>query len=151
MQKKKKKKKIFIQFEMEPQEIQHGKEKIFVGSHYISRIPGYFKKIVPKANRFVLLTDSNVYGHYGTDIEKSLRKENLDYIIRVLEPGERTKCRKVKEEIEDWMFQLGCLRDSCIVGMKVIINYKYTIIIVLFVNSTQIEIRITHTKEIICE
>jgi pentafunctional AROM polypeptide len=113
---------------MEPQEIQHGKEKIFVGSHYISRIPGYFKKIVPKANRFVLLTDSNVYRHYGAEIEKSLRAENLDYIIRVLEPGEHTKCRKVKEEIEDWMFQLGCLRDSCVVGMKVIANNSSTFI-----------------------
>lgn len=41
-------------------------------------------------------------------------KSNL--IVKVLEPGEPTKCREVKAQIEDWMINNGCNRDTCVVG-----------------------------------
>ena len=42
---------------------------------------------------------------------------NEDHIYYLDPPGEESKCRAKKAEIEDWLFSVGCARDSCLVGI----------------------------------
>jgi pentafunctional AROM polypeptide len=41
---------------------------------------------------------------------------SLQYIYRVISPGEASKARHVKESLEDWMLHAGCDRQSCVVA-----------------------------------
>ena len=82
----------------------------------IQTIPPHLINRVPAA-RYVAVTDSNVYKLYGNILVEAFEKVNINLYVKIIEPGEAAKSRRIKEEIEDWMFSLSCNRDTCMVAI----------------------------------
>lgn len=61
----------------------------------------YFSSFVV---RFVIISDSNVAPLYASTLQKSFKSLNsgLRVMLKVLPPGEHTKSRACKAEVEDW-------------------------------------------------
>ena len=61
----------------------------------------------PEQGRYVILTDKNVRKFClpsDEELAKAFVAEGLRTpLLRVMQPGEATKCRSAKAEIEDWM------------------------------------------------
>jgi 3-dehydroquinate synthase len=68
------------------------------------------------ADRFVLISDSNVMKKYGNDLTEVLRDHGLK-VDRIGFPvGEKSKSRKMKNFIEEHMFGMGLGRDTCVIA-----------------------------------
>jgi len=82
-----------------------------------------FKKIAadlknkPIANKYVIITDSNVKNIYGIDLLKTLRANNIEAQLIYFKAGEQSKNSKIKEQIENEMFKLLLGRDSAILAL----------------------------------
>lgn len=55
------------------------------------------------STRVVLVTDENAWFFHGARFVEVLRAAGLSPLVKVLKPGEGSKTRQTKEEIEDWM------------------------------------------------
>lgn len=76
-----------------------------------------------KAARYVLITDEIVEKiHLPSviesfkDAEKKLNSE-IVLLTKVITPGESSKNRGVKQDIEDWMLSQHCGRDTCVIAL----------------------------------
>lgn len=97
--------------------IDYGREKIIVRRGEISRvIAGLQSQWAPKASKFVILTDKNVWKIWGSKIETDFNATGLTYFVYVMPPGEEVKTRQTKEKIEDYMMSKRCGRDTCLLG-----------------------------------
>ncbi|EPY50300.1 pentafunctional aromatic polypeptide Aro1 [Schizosaccharomyces cryophilus OY26] len=76
-----------------------------------------------QSSTYIVITDSNIAPHHLEPFERTFRntiKKNgaesrfLSYIIP---PGESSKCRAMKAEIEDWMLSQSCTRDTLLIAM----------------------------------
>jgi pentafunctional AROM polypeptide len=65
----------------------------------------------------VLLTDENVWVYHGARLVAHLREAGVRPLVRVLPPGEASKVRSTKEEVEDWMLANKCLRDTLLLAL----------------------------------
>jgi hypothetical protein len=57
----------------------------------------------------VVLTDANVWRWHGARFSRALAAAGVAPLVKVLAPGEATKARAVKEEVEDWMLENRCV------------------------------------------
>ncbi len=53
----------------------------------------------------MVVTDKNVWRWHGARLAAALAAARVQPLVRVLQPGEHTKTRASKEEIEDWMLE----------------------------------------------
>lgn len=98
-----------------------GNESIHCGFHLL---PYIFHTILTNlpSSAYVLITDTNLSRLYLNDIttafEKNAKKigSKARFLIHEVQPGEGAKCRKVKEEIEDWMLDQKCTRDTVVLA-----------------------------------
>ncbi|CCH60900.1 hypothetical protein TBLA_0D04030 [Henningerozyma blattae CBS 6284] len=74
-----------------------------------------------KSSTYVLINDTNIlkvpyYKEFVNSFEKSLPPASrlLRYVIK---PGESSKNRKTKAEIEDYMLTKGCTRDTVVIAL----------------------------------
>lgn len=51
------------------------------------------------------------------ELVAAFEAQGISLLTYVVEPGESTKCREVKEEIEDWLLSNLCNRDTCILAL----------------------------------
>ncbi|MBW7995267.1 MAG: 3-dehydroquinate synthase [Candidatus Glassbacteria bacterium] len=86
--------------------------------------PGLFEKTPSilaemfSGRAVALIADSNVGNLYGRDLSTVLRGSKFRLVESIQFPaGEASKCRKVKEELEDRMFTAGMGRDSLVVAL----------------------------------
>lgn len=76
-----------------------------------------------KSSTYVLITDTNLAPLYSEDFQNAFANAsaNLPTPPRLLSyeipPGESSKGRATKAEIEDWMLSQGCTRDTVIVAL----------------------------------
>jgi pentafunctional AROM polypeptide len=101
-----------------PVEVVEGKEPILIGNEILSKgwIAKDIRNRVPKAVKFVIITDSNVFPLYGQTLVSTFEKVlKIKPFVKVIPPGEESKSRQVKEEIEDFMLSKACNRDTCVV------------------------------------
>jgi len=75
-------------------------------------------------SKIVILSDTNVWPLYGGALlgafdakTQELGLGSVALLCKQLPPGEQTKCRSVKAEIEDWMILSGCRRDTVVVAL----------------------------------
>ena len=75
-------------------------------------------------SKVVFISDTNVWPLYGESLQNAfsatMEKLGLRGVVlldKQLPPGEQTKCRAVKAEIEDWMIASGCRRDTVVVAV----------------------------------
>ncbi|GAB5366916.1 hypothetical protein AAMO2058_001184900, partial [Amorphochlora amoebiformis] len=95
-----------------------------IGGSFVLVGPGLYKEIAkdlktrfPKTSKFVIISDKTVYALYGDKLLQDCKKEGLDTITYQINPGEKSKCRKVKAEVEDYMLGMRCLRDTCVIAL----------------------------------
>jgi hypothetical protein len=46
------------------------------------------------------------FGRYGVEL-----------LVRAVAPGESAKCRETKAELEDWLLDNACNRDTCVIAL----------------------------------
>ncbi|ORE06034.1 Pentafunctional AroM protein [Rhizopus microsporus var. microsporus] len=104
-----------------------GSESIIVGFHLTEYL---IRDVLTNisASNYVLITDSNLASIYLDKyvqvfksvsdelfISKGLQAPRL--FTRALPPGEMTKSRKIKADIEDWLLSNAVTRDTCFLAM----------------------------------
>lgn len=98
-----------------------GQESIHVGFHLIPYIFETILTTLP-SSAYVLITDTNLSKLYLPDIKTAFDKAAKDasskarFLSYEVSPGEEAKSRRVKEQIEDWMLEEKCTRDTVVLA-----------------------------------
>jgi len=74
------------------------------------------KSLRPLGNRFVIISDEQVFPIHGKQLELSLRKW-LDISSLCFPAGEQYKTRQTKQLLEDRMLRQSLGRDTCIIAL----------------------------------
>lgn len=102
-----------------------GSESIIAGFHLTEYLLRDVLENLPASN-YVLITDTNLASTYldpYTTAFKNLVQEKFQdtkeprFFSRVLPPGELTKSRKVKADIEDWLLSNTVTRDTVFLAL----------------------------------
>ena len=86
----------------------------FVANDLLSNLP---------SSTYVLITDTNIASRYVAGFEESFRDassqriSNARLLVHQIPPGETSKSRSTKAEIEDWMLSQECTRDTVIIAL----------------------------------
>ena len=73
---------------------------------------------LPKAHRYIIITDENLAELCGAKIKKEIETETGKQVdILTFPPGDASKSRAVKAKLETQMLALGCGRDTLIVTL----------------------------------
>ncbi|MBT4385167.1 3-dehydroquinate synthase [Candidatus Peregrinibacteria bacterium] len=73
---------------------------------------------LPKAHRYIIITDENLAELFGAKIKKEIETETGKQVdILTFPPGDASKSRAVKAKLETQMLALGCGRDTLIVTL----------------------------------
>ncbi|QUC20789.1 uncharacterized protein UV8b_05030 [Ustilaginoidea virens] len=74
-----------------------------------------------KSTTYVLITDTNLYDLYVPSFQSCFRTRedttNARLLTYAISPGEASKSRETKAEIEDWMLSQKCTRDIVIIAL----------------------------------
>ncbi|KAG6003355.1 hypothetical protein E4U21_002097 [Claviceps maximensis] len=74
-----------------------------------------------KSSTYVLITDTNLHDIYVPSFRSWFKANKMAADVRLLTyaipPGEASKSRETKAEIEDWMLLQGCTRDIVIIAL----------------------------------
>lgn len=98
-----------------------GSDSIHVGFHLLPYIFHTILSTLPSSN-YVLVTDTNLSRIYGSDIQQAFDNatqatgSKARFLQYEVAPGEGAKSRRVKAEIEDWLLDNRCTRDSVILA-----------------------------------
>ncbi|KAI8370523.1 EPSP synthase-domain-containing protein [Radiomyces spectabilis] len=104
-----------------------GSESIILGFHLTDYILRDVLTNIPASN-YVLITDSNLAPIYlptyeerfnaiSSEIAAEKGQKEPRLFVRVLAPGETSKSRKTKDDIEDWLLSNAVTRDTCFLAM----------------------------------
>lgn len=78
-----------------------------------------------KSSTYLLITDTNLYSRYVPPFEaifndaaaKSAQAGSIRLLTYAIPPGETSKGRETKADIEDWMLSQQCTRDTVIIAL----------------------------------
>lgn len=74
-----------------------------------------------KSSTYVLITDTNLFDTYVPAFQEAFKTAAADRPVRLLTyavpPGEASKNRETKGELEDWMLSQQCTRDTVIIAL----------------------------------
>ncbi|KAI5457225.1 Shikimate dehydrogenase [Mariannaea sp. PMI_226] len=92
--------------------VDHGLWLDFVATDLVQNIP---------TSTYVLITDTNLHSRYVPPFQARFEAAAADKPVRLLTyaipPGEASKSRETKAEIEDWMLSQQCTRDTVIIAL----------------------------------
>ncbi|OTA65175.1 Pentafunctional AroM protein [Hypoxylon sp. EC38] len=101
-----------------------------LGSDSIIVDHGIWRSFVPddllenlKSSTYILITDTNLHDHYVPPFvalfNKAVESRNIQtrLLTYTIPPGETSKSRETKAEIEDWMLAQQCTRDTVIIAL----------------------------------
>ncbi|CAJ0841439.1 6705_t:CDS:2 [Entrophospora sp. SA101] len=101
-------------------------ESIIIGFHLTELIFQDIIKSIPSST-YVIITDKNIASIYLSDLitnfENIVNKlfssspSSPRILTYVIPPGEQSKSRKTKGEIEDYLLSKACTRDACIIAL----------------------------------
>lgn len=98
-----------------------GNESIHAGFHLLPYIFETILSTLPSST-YALVTDTNLSQLYLPDIKQAFEKAAKDhaskarFLVYEVAPGEGAKSRKVKGEIEDWLLDQKCTRDTVVLA-----------------------------------
>ena len=95
-----------------------GKDSIHCGFHLVPYIVKTVTETLPSST-YVLITDTNV-GHLhlsSFQVEFDKAPTNARFLTYVIAPGETSKSREGKAEIEDFLLLNKCTRDTVILAL----------------------------------
>jgi 3-dehydroquinate synthase len=90
--------------------------KIIIGNNILNLLPAQIKKVV-NSKKILIITDSNVAKYHLQPVKASLVNEGFKVFTYIFKAGERSKNRKTKEKIEDYMLKNSIDRSSCIIAL----------------------------------
>ncbi|KAG6820344.1 hypothetical protein H0H93_002004 [Arthromyces matolae] len=99
-----------------------GKESIHCGFHLIPYIAQTVITTLPSST-YVLITDTNVAGFhlkaFEQEFEASIKKASAEsrFLSHVISPGETSKSREGKADVEDFLLLNRCTRDTVILAL----------------------------------
>lgn len=97
-----------------------GKESIHCGFHLIPYIVQTVTETLPSST-YVLVTDTNVGNLYlaafQTEFDSRKATTNARFLTYVIAPGETSKSREGKAEVEDFLLLNKCTRDTVILAL----------------------------------
>lgn len=70
------------------------------------------EELLPRANSYVVVTDSRVKKLYASELAEKMKAKLLSFSA-----GEKNKNRQTKAELEDKMLRLGCGRDTMLIAL----------------------------------
>lgn len=74
-------------------------------------------KLKDQYENYVLITDKHVANYYLTVIIDYFKKAGIKLLPIIIEPGEQSKCRQIKADIEDRLLTLKCSRNTCLMAL----------------------------------
>eukprot|EP01135_Chromosphaera_perkinsii_P007194 Nk52_evm2s745 gene=Nk52_evmTU2s745 len=92
------------------------KECIHLGSDLLDHIVKDMLENVP-ASRYVLITDRHLEKIVLPQVKQKFASAGINLLVKVVPPGEQSKCRSVKEDIENWMLENFCDRKTCVLAL----------------------------------
>ena len=98
-----------------------GTDSIKVGFHLVPYIFHTILNTLP-SSAYVLITDTNLSKLYLPDITEAFHAAAAEagskarFLTYEVAPGEEAKSRRVKEDIEDWMLEQKCTRDTVVLA-----------------------------------
>ncbi|KAL5521097.1 hypothetical protein ACEPAG_9019 [Sanghuangporus baumii] len=103
-----------------------GRESIHCGFHIVPHIVHTVLITLPSST-YVLITDTTVASYHLEKFQEEFSKQqqqsgvgtaaNARFLTFVIEPGEGSKSRKGKAEIEDFLLEKKCTRDTVILAL----------------------------------
>ena len=102
-----------------------GHDSIMIGSQMTQYIATDLLSSLPASNTFVIISDHNVAPLHLEGLMSALRsaiadcrKESAPQVLSFLiPPGEQSKTRETKAQIEDWLLVNKCTRDTTIIAL----------------------------------
>lgn len=99
-----------------------GKDSIHCGFHLVPYIVHTVISTLPSST-YVLITDKNIAKlhlekfeiEFAAEIAR--QRKNARFLTHVIAPGETSKSREGKAEIEDWMLLNKCVRDTVVLAL----------------------------------
>jgi hypothetical protein len=104
-----------------------GGSSVHIGSQLVDLIP---KEILrtkhgKKATKFVIVSDETVFRLHGARLVSAFAALGItqkptgpkQLVVYQIKPGEKSKSRKVKEDVEDTLIAKGCKRDTVMVAL----------------------------------
>lgn len=92
--------------------VEHGLWLNFVAQDLVQNIP---------TSTYILITDTNLFNTYvpsfQASFEDAARGKPTRLLTYAIPPGEASKSRETKAEIEDWMLSQQCTRDTVIIAL----------------------------------
>ena len=82
--------------------------------HILDGLINDCKSIIPDYSQFIIITDQNIYNHYGQLLINQFH--NTNYKIITCPPGEQIKSLNYVENIYSDLINFKCDRQSCIVA-----------------------------------
>ncbi|OCH92448.1 aromatic amino acid family biosynthesis-like protein [Obba rivulosa] len=97
-----------------------GKESIHCGFHLVPYIVSTVLETLPSST-YVLVTDSHVAGLHLSAFQAAFDERNVSrdarFLTYVVSPGETSKSREGKADIEDFLLLNSCTRDTVILAL----------------------------------
>lgn len=99
-----------------------GKDSIHCGLHLVPYIVETVLTTLP-ASTYVLITDSKVAAFHLSKFQEEFSLKNatshpqVRFIQHIIAPGEGSKSREGKAEIEDFLLEKACTRDTVILAL----------------------------------
>jgi pentafunctional AROM polypeptide len=101
-----------------------GKESIHCGFHLIPYIAATVLSTLPSST-YVLITDTNIaklfLQLFAAEFNAALKSRGLDgksrFLTHIVPPGEGTKSREGKADIEDFLLSQKCTRDTVLLAL----------------------------------
>eukprot|EP00962_Isochrysis_galbana_P005286 scaffold1441_cov120-Isochrysis_galbana.AAC.15 len=94
-----------------------GGSEVHIGHGLLKRVPQMVEDAGIKACRFVIISDQTVFGLYGQHLVDAFAAAGHTALTFEIKPGESSKNREYKEQIEDFMLSHRCMRDTCMVAL----------------------------------
>jgi 3-dehydroquinate synthase len=89
--------------------------EIVVGSGASEEAPGLLRSL--QVSRIAVIADASVASIHGVRIVSLLKSAGLDHVLLSFPPGERSKTRSTKEDLEDQMIASGLSRDAAVLSL----------------------------------
>lgn len=98
-----------------------GGSQVLVGRGLFARVPDEIAAALAaedfKASKYVIISDETVWGLYGAKLVAAFEARGITPLHYAIKPGEKSKDRRVKEAVEDYMLANRCVRDTCVVAL----------------------------------
>lgn len=75
---------------------------------------------INNVSNYVIITDKNLAPLYLEDLKSSIQScltSSQRILVRILPSGEQTKSRETKADIEDFLLNSSCTRDTCLIAL----------------------------------